>query len=792
MSTASQELFQAWVIFPALLMSASICIGLAVCRFSRLDLSSLLVLPIGFSSLVVLGQWTTLNSNIAPFTPHIFLFLTFLSAICFWRALGFWIKNSILALTLGLAVFYLHGLPILLSGTPTFAGWIKLDDGAQWLALTDQILFAGRNTAILMPSTHEANMQILLNPIISTGAQGSLPYPSGSFAPLGVFSKWLFIDPAWTLQPYMAAATTVLCLTLLGLLKPIQIPNWSKFLAAFMAPTSALFLGYEMWGGIKELLLVPLIVLAIALIPLILENPNDPRRVVPFALTCSSYVLIFGLSGLVWLFMPVILLFVRIRKKLGKFPLQHTVVSVGVFLVGSLAVVIPVLKRPFALFESALFAQSSSDIGNLIGSLKFSQIFGIWLAGDFRLAPENVVVNTFLILLAAILFVIGCYFLIATGHSYVAFLGIWVSFLSVIALRGNAWISGKTLAMASPIVLAIAFCAIGFIANKFSLEAAIAATVLSSGVLASYAYTYNEVWLAPYEKLKELEVIGKDLNYSPPALMIDYSPYGARHFLRKLDAESASDLRRNLIPLRSGEGLDKGETADIDEFALESVQNYQTLVIRSSANSSRPPWNYILKFSGEYYEVWQKNPELKLPVEHFAFGNKEAQYGVPECSFIESEIATKLPGNEVLVSSAQNFIRILIESVTQNSGEALTYEGEFEVKNSGNFDLWVEGWVKGRAKIFIDGNLVTTTSHVLNPTGNMTKIGFTSLEGGQHALKVVTDSPWSIPGSGGLSNPMGPFYLSDQNRNYSVEVVQPDDLDALCTRPVDWIELVPL
>ena len=132
-----------------------------------------------------------------------------------------------------------------------------------------------------------------------------------------------------------------------------------------------------------------------------------------------------------------------------------------------------------------------------------------------------------------------------------------------------------------------------------------------------------------------------------------------------------------------------------------------------------------------------------------------------------------------------------VPSEVANSRNESVFESKFDLAKSGNFNLWVEGWIKGRAKVFIDGNLVMVTKHVLNPIGNMSKIGQVSLESGSHVLKVVTDSPWSMPGSGGLTDPMGPFYLSDQIEKYSVETIQPTDVKSLCTRPVDWIELVP-
>jgi hypothetical protein len=101
------------------------------------------------------------------------------------------------------------------------------------------------------------------------------------------------------------------------------------------------------------------------------------------------------------------------------------------------------------------------------------------------------------------------------------------------------------------------------------------------------------------------------------------------------------------------------------------------------------------------------------------------------------------------------------------------------------------GFSKGRAEVFIDDLPVVVTSHVLNQTSTFSKIGEIQLETGPHVLKIATDNLWIIPGSGGFSYPIGPIYLSDHEQKYSVTTVNPDEINTLCTKPVDWIELVP-
>ena len=61
-------------------------------------------------------------------------------------------------------------------GQATFAGYIKLDDTATWMALTDRVMEHGRSLSGLAPSTYEATLAFNL------GAG----YPVGVFLPLGI------------------------------------------------------------------------------------------------------------------------------------------------------------------------------------------------------------------------------------------------------------------------------------------------------------------------------------------------------------------------------------------------------------------------------------------------------------------------------------------------------------------------------------------------------------------------------------------------------------------------------
>src|SRR5919106_1609575 len=91
------------------------------------------------------------------------------------------------AIGAALGVFAIYAAPIVLSGEATLAGYIKLDDSATWLALTDRVMENGRTLDGLAPSTYEATLDINLGD----------GYPVGAFIPLGVGAELTGGDAAW-------------------------------------------------------------------------------------------------------------------------------------------------------------------------------------------------------------------------------------------------------------------------------------------------------------------------------------------------------------------------------------------------------------------------------------------------------------------------------------------------------------------------------------------------------------------------------------------------------------------
>ena len=254
----------AWVLFPLVLAALSLGCGLLVEAASGIRLRGALLLPTGFAAIIVIAQLVTLSPSTARFAPWVVAAVALAGLLLSrpWQDR----RPDRWPVAAGIGTFAAYAAPVVLSGSATFAGWIKLDDGATWLAMTDRLMTHGRSLAGVPASTYE----LYLKGYLGTG------YPVGSFLPFGVGGRLVGEELAWLIQPYMAFAAAMLALAVYGLVSRAIDSRALRALTAFVATQSALLYGYVLWGGLKEVVATALIALAAALVPTLLERTDIP------------------------------------------------------------------------------------------------------------------------------------------------------------------------------------------------------------------------------------------------------------------------------------------------------------------------------------------------------------------------------------------------------------------------------------------------------------------------------------------------------------------------------------
>jgi hypothetical protein len=776
------SLLAAWVLYPLILLALCVGVGLLVDVLCGRRLPGALLAPTGLAAIVVAGGFTTLSGPTAPLTTPIVVVLALLGTGLSLRSWRFG-RPDPWPVVVALGVFLVFGAPVILSGDPTFAGYVKLDDTATWLAITDRVMEHGRDLGGLAPSSYHATLE------------ANLPggYPVGAFVPFGAAQRIAGGDLAWVFQPYLSFLAAMLSLAIWEILGMVRRPPLRAG-AAFIAAQPALLYGYAMWGGVKELAAAAFVALAAALAPMALRGAwgaadfhptpvgsnSDAstvlrlRDVAPLALAAAALVGVLSLGGLVWVAPLLVALAVLGWRRLGEREVARRALALGAVLL--LLVAPTLIAGGFDPFQSGL--TSESELGNLAGPLSGFQVVGIWPAGDFRADPDSSILTALLVALALA----------------AALLGLWSAWLrraarpllyatallacAAIVVVGSPWVGGKGLATAAPVVLTLA--ALGGLAalRLDRLAGGALIVVLAGGVLWSNVLAYGGVNLAPYGLLHELEQVGEELAGEGPTLMTEYNPYGARHFLREADGEGASELRNRQIPLRGGGEAEKGEAVDTDRIEASALFGYRTLVLRRGPLSSRPPLPYRLVRHGEYYDVWQRGAKAAPPAAFLPLGAEARPAAVPACGEVLALARRARAAGATGLTAARR------------APDVDATSGEFELPRPGRYTAWLGGSVRGSVALYIDGREIGEARQRIENQGGFIELGTTALAAGPHGAELRFGGADLHPGSGGFPRPAsGPLLFTPAGAEAGSLVSVPlTEATRLCGREWDWIE----
>ncbi|HST16728.1 MAG TPA: hypothetical protein VLK36_03605 [Gaiellaceae bacterium] len=782
----------AWVVFPLVLALLSLGCGLLVARLVPLDVPGALLAPLGFAAVSVIGQFALLggSATISLAAP--------VAVACAVAGFGLSLplrlpRRPWWAIAM-LAVFVVFAAPFVLSGTTTFGGYIKLDDTATYLAMLDRAMHYGYDVGGLPPSTYQATLATSLG----------YGYPLGSLAPLGIGRELVRQDLAWLWQPYLAFLAALLAATLYQLTAGVVRSARVRAFVAFVAAQAALLYGYALWGGVKELAVAVLVGLLAFFSVEAVRTDRGELAVVPAALTAAALVGSLSVGGSVWLTLPLVaLLVIAVRAGGWAFAARRAAVLAGCALV--LGVPALVLSVEW-LGRSGAFT-SSDELGNLLHPLSRLEVFGVWPAGDFRVTPHRHDVVRVLVAVVAVAAVVAVV-VAARRKAWPFVIALATSALACVVYvgAGSPWIGGKALASASPFVLAagLAGAAATFEAGR-RVEASVAGGVIVVGVLWSNALQYRAVDLAPHARLAELARIGSSFAGDGPTLMTEYESYGARHFLRSLSPEAATELRRRIVRLRTGGIAATGESPDIDELALSSILPYRTLVLRRSGLASRPPSAYSPVWSGRTYQVWQREAGRSRIIEHLSLGDRYQPAAVPRCADVVRLARRAAAAHGVLATVFRPRAVLLEADGSRGPPRSFGAYGEpsgalylsrpfastsaLELPAGGTYGVWVGGSFKGTVEVDVDGRRVGAARDRLNWPGTFSPLGSVRLPAGRHTLQFrYAGASWR-PGSGGEPPfGVGPIALSRATDDRRVTYVNPADAESLCGRSLDWVE----
>jgi hypothetical protein len=770
-----------WLLFPLVLGLLAYGCGLLVESAAGVRLPFALLPPVGFALIVCVTQLATMSGTTASLTTPA---VVACAVVGIMLALGR-LRVGAWPLAAAVAADCAYAAPTALSGRATFAGYIKLDDTATYLAMFDRVVTHGRSLAGLAPSTYEATLATSLD----------YGYPAGSFVPLDVGRQLLGTDPAWLWQPYIAFLGALLALALYALVAPLIEPRPLRAFAALIAAQPALLYGYSLWGGLKEVSAAALLAAAGALLRP--ATRAAVRGVVPLGVVAAALLGVLSIGGAAWVAPLLAAVAVALLVTRGVRLALTATLALGL-VIGLLS--LPPLVAAVEWLPRSKGFTSAGELGNLIRPLHWFQVFGIWPVGDFRRSPADADPAYVLMAVAGVAALGGIGWAVLKRRWEIVAYGATVAIATLaIVVAGSPWVGAKALATAAPAAVILAAGGSGLlVASGRRVEAVVVGAAIAAGVLWSNVLAYREVWLAPRQRLGELEEIGKRFAGQGPALMTEFEPYGVRHFLRRLDPEGSSELRRRLVALRSGQPLPPQGYADIDRIRLSSVLAYRTLVLRRSPVASVPPSPYRLVFRGDSYDVWQRTPGPTV-LAHLPLGNELDPARVSSCAAIQELATTAGAGTLVAVERAP-VVAVSLASLPHpvdwgGSGGAAVYPDSdgavaatFSAPRGGLYGIWIGGSFVGRVEARVDGESVGRSRHQLEWTGQFVELTRVRLSQGRHEFEVTYGGGGIRPGSHGSAPfPLGPLVVAPVRSERRIAVAT-GDARALCGRRLDWVE----
>jgi hypothetical protein len=786
------DLFLCWFVGPVVLVAVALGLsfGLELISGARVPWG---VRPaLGLALMMLLAQVGITTDATAELTVPAIVALGAFGLWMGWST-GLWSGRlpgwGILA---ALGVYVVFAAPVLFSGEPTWAGYIKLDDSATWMGLTDHAFEFGHRTSGFPISTWEALIDI----------NAGSGYPVGSFVPMALIGRVTGQDVAWTLQPSMAVMAAVLTLLLSQIVRTVVSGAKASAAIAFIAGQSSMLLGYALWGGVKEVAAAALLALAPLSAWLAVRRYESRAPWLLPGLVAAAFLTVLGPGGAVWLLPTMAPLIWVAWQRLG----QSAALDLGWKALATAVVAsLPQVITPnglFSPFQSVLFKES--ELGNLLGPLSLQHLIGIWPAKDFRFDTD---LNAEVIVLAVILGALGlfaAYTALRDGQPLIAayVLGGAVAFV-IVYIAGSPWIDGKGMAIVSVALLSSGLIGAVILIQRtpYAVIGWVVAALAGGLVLYSSFLMYQAAWLAPRDEHRELEQIGERFAGDGPMLMTEGSIYGPRHFLRKVDAEGAKDLRRRTDPLRTGALPDDVNFLDTDMLADADFDPYNLLILRRAPVASRPPGEFRRVYAGTYYEVWQK---LGTPVagqtliERLPLGAPPDNSAVPECGQVQA-LARKAGPNGTLVAEPAD-VHFLLDFSGASVPDGWTTDGTLftphgsgtltttvDVPTAGHWRIWVGGNIYSKLTITVSGQS-TSARNALNDN-RYQPFGPFRLSAGTQQIQFRSDGSSLAPGSGADPAPLGPVVMQQvESEDLATVSVPGPDYQRLCNVPWDWIE----
>jgi hypothetical protein len=798
------QFLTAVVIFPLLFWLLSLGCGLLVGRLTGVRLPALLIIPLGFGTLVVVSQFTTWWGPTAPLSPIVLLALALLGftlaredVLERWRARpgGWWWGPGAMV-----ATYLLVAAPVIAAGRVTFSGYLLDTTGAIQIIGAERLLHHAHDFAAGLPAYGTT-----LSAYFGNG------YPSGGHTVLASVGWLSGQNLIWLYNVFQALELSLAALLLTFLARRTGLPRPAAAITGAIAAVPALVYAYALMGSIKELTALPMLILMGALLVCAreLRAQAGVRAVLPFAVAAGAALGAIGIAASPWVALFGAGALVAAVPPARPVDLRAVAIGAGALVVSTALIALPTvgpLSKTLSLAKNISNSDTAAvnDPGNLLRPLKFLQTLGVWLGETHRLEPRYLNQTYVLIGIAVICVALGLVWLLrrrawtVLGFVAISFIVWWF-----LHRHGTEWTDAKLLVLLSPVVVFVAMVGAFGVMQARALEGLVLAAALAIGVLASDALLYHATNLAPTQRFEELASIGQRYADQGPTLAPDFEEYSL-YLLRKMEPDSPGLAFPGPFTFVGDTPRLYGHSYDLDQLTLASLERFRTIVARRSPAWSRPPSNFALVWTGRYYTVWRRvGPS---PLEHIAFGGSYQPSAVPSCARVRAvarraaraggRIAFAPRAGNISLNLAGVYHSPLIVSSTDYEGRPQLVwtapgrvEGGFDVKVPGRYALWLGGDVDRPLHVLVDHRLVGAPAAQSGDDATTIDVGTVTLAGGKHTLQLVRGGGDLRPDDSGSTVIDGVVFEPLSDEREPVRTIPPSAWRSLCGRSVNWIEI---
>jgi hypothetical protein len=693
---------------------------------------------------------------------------------------------------------------VILTGHVTFPAYLLDTTGAIQLLGAERLVTEGHSFTIPGSGTGLA-----LDAFFGHG------YPSGGHSALAGVGRLTGVELMWLYAPYLASMLGFAALVLAFLARRAGLERAAAAIAGFLAAVPALVYAYLLQGSIKEIVLLPILMLLGALVVLARETlPRGARALIPLGIVGAAGWSTIGFAFTPWLGLSAVAVVAlgwsalagdrRARVRTVAISAAASALALVLFALPTVAN----LKQTLSLTTdvSNSNAAAVADPGNLLRPLLKVQALGVWIGSSHRVDPEHLTQTYLLIGVVAAAILLGLVWLLRRRQwALLTVVAIAVLVWLGLTPRATTWTAAKLLVLLSPVAVLVACIgAFGRLGLR-RLDGLLLGAAIAVGVLASDAYLYHYTNLAPQGRFDELRQVGERFDGAGPTLTPDFDEY-ALYLLRDM-APDGPGYARTVQPwtMTDGQPIGYGHTADVDALDPALVQRMRTIVVRRSPFKSRPPGDFSLAWRGDDYEVWKRTPAAAPAREHVALGARSQPGGVATCRRLQAlaargradgarqlRVAPRAPNVAPPLSAAER----TADAPLAPDGSSIGFAGpgtvtlRVRIPGTGTYRLWAEGYAGRMLRATVDGRPAGSVAHDSGGEGNALKFAAVRLTAGPHVLRIVRGGGGLAPGDASPTS-IGRIALEPlADEAHPVRQVPLGDWRSLCGQQLDWIEIV--